>query len=94
MKHPVASDYVSIDDGADYVRTTPRTVRRWIAEGRLPVHRFSQKIVRIRLSDLEALGNIDREREIRRIIDAYPPLAPEQRDRLALLLRPGQDTGS
>ncbi len=28
---------------------------------------------------------------IRRVIDAAPPLTPEQRDRLAVLLRPGGD---
>lgn len=33
------------------------------------------------------------EDHVRRVVDAAPPLSPEQRDRLAALLRPTTSTG-
>ena len=53
--HP-GGDYMTVAEAAAYIRTTPRTIRAWIADGRLPVHRFSPKVIRVRQSELEALG--------------------------------------
>jgi excisionase family DNA binding protein len=53
-----ASDYATLDAAAAYIGggLTKRTVQRWIAEGRLPVYRFSPKVVRVRLSEVDALA--------------------------------------
>lgn len=50
-----------------------------------------------RTQDMKALGQLGGrarkiaavERRIRELVDAAPPLTDEQRDRLAVLLRPG-----
>jgi hypothetical protein len=45
-------------------------------------------------ADLDREIRIDSLAEhIRRVVDAAPPLTPEQRDRLAVLLRPALDGG-
>lgn len=43
---------LTLRDYADEKRVTVRTVRRWIASGRVPVHRYSKRTLRIFLSDL------------------------------------------
>lgn len=49
--------YVSPLEAAIYAQVSSRTVRRWIAEGRLPAKRFGPRLIRVRLADVEALGN-------------------------------------
>lgn len=39
---------------ADELGVADRTVRRWIAEGRLPVIRLSPRVIRIRRADADA----------------------------------------
>jgi excisionase family DNA binding protein len=46
---------LTIQDVAGIKRVSPRTVRRWIAEGRLPAHRSGKRLVRIKPQDLEQL---------------------------------------
>lgn len=48
--------YLSPYEAGEYVGTTSRTIRRWIAEGRLPAKRFGPRTVRIHPDDLDALG--------------------------------------
>lgn len=47
---------LSPSDASDYVGCSSRTIRRWIAEGRLPAQRFGPRTIRIRTTDLDALG--------------------------------------
>jgi excisionase family DNA binding protein len=44
----------TIDETAELFATSSRTVRRLIASGALPVHRFPGRIVRISDADIEA----------------------------------------
>lgn len=53
IKHIPQERFFTASEVADLLKVTPRTVRRWIAEGLLPVVRF-QRTVRIDRSDLEA----------------------------------------
>ena len=48
--------YLSPFEAGEYVGTTSRTIRRWIAEGRLSAKRFGPRTIRIHLDDLDALG--------------------------------------
>lgn len=50
-----ARRYASIDDAAAYVGLNPRTIRRWIAAGRLPGYRLG-RLVRVDLNELDALA--------------------------------------
>jgi excisionase family DNA binding protein len=45
--------FLTVREAADQVRYTERHVRRWIADGKLPVHRFGRSI-RIAQEDLDA----------------------------------------
>lgn len=52
--------WLSIQQAADYLGVNPRTVRRYMRLGRLEVSRISNKVVRIRLADLDRFmeGNL------------------------------------
>ena len=46
--------YVTLEKAAAYLDTTPRTVRRAIAEGRLTGYRFGKRMLRVDLNEVEA----------------------------------------
>lgn len=46
--------WLSIADAADKLGVHPRTLRRYIGDGKLTAHRLSSQIVRIRPEDLDA----------------------------------------
>jgi excisionase family DNA binding protein len=45
---------VTLEKAAAYLDTTPRTVRRAIAEGRLTGYRFGKRMLRVDLNEVEA----------------------------------------
>lgn len=45
--------YYSLDDAAETLGVTTRSVRRWIADGILPAYRIGERVVRIKESDLD-----------------------------------------
>lgn len=47
--------YESVQQGADRVGVTPRTIRRWIAAGRLTGYRMGPRLIRIDADELDAL---------------------------------------
>ncbi|WP_085097332.1 excisionase family DNA-binding protein [Mycobacterium paraense] len=46
---------ISIDQAAERLGASTRTVRRLIASGKLPAYRVSRELVRIKPEDLETL---------------------------------------
>lgn len=46
--------YVSLDEAAESMSVSVRTIRRWIAAGTLPAYRCGKRAIRIKLDDLEA----------------------------------------
>jgi len=46
--------FISIDDVANMLCVSPRTVRRLVADGLLPIYRFSSKLVRFRAEEVMA----------------------------------------
>lgn len=53
---PLRPAWVSQYEAAEYAGVTDRTIRRYIAEGKLPASRLAgQRLLRIRIADLEAL---------------------------------------
>lgn len=44
----------TIEGAADYLRTTPRTIRRAIAEGRINGYRFGKRMIRVDLDEIDA----------------------------------------
>jgi excisionase family DNA binding protein len=49
--------WLSPQEAGAYLSCTGRTIRRWIAEGRLPAKRFGPRVVRVHVDDLNRLGD-------------------------------------
>ncbi len=47
---------VSIAEAADFLSVSVPTVRRMIQRGELPARKLSPQVIRVRVSDLDALG--------------------------------------
>jgi len=47
--------WLSIEQSADYLGVSPMTVRRMIADGRLPGYRLGQRLIRIKSDDLDTV---------------------------------------
>ena len=48
---------LSIAEAARRKNVSGKTIRRWIAEGRLPAERVGPRLIRIRPEDLDAVGH-------------------------------------
>ena len=46
--------YLSLEEAADCMSVSVKTIRRWIAAGTLPAYRCGQRAIRIKVEDLEA----------------------------------------
>ena len=46
--------YLSLDEAADAMSVSTKTIRRWIAAGTLPAYRCGKRAIRIKLEDLES----------------------------------------
>lgn len=46
--------YLSLEEAADCMSVSVKTITRWIASGTLPAYRCGKRAIRIRLEDLEA----------------------------------------
>ncbi len=46
--------YLSLEEAADCMSVSVKTIRRWIAAGTLPAYRCGKRAIRIKLEDLEA----------------------------------------
>ena len=52
---PTSRRLVSLSKAAAYLDTSPRSVRRAIAEGRLAGYRFGPRTLRVDLNEIEAV---------------------------------------
>lgn len=46
---------ISVSDAAAMTGVCSKTIRRWIADGRLPAYRVGPKLIRVDIDDLAAL---------------------------------------
>ena len=46
--------YLSLEEAAECMSVSVKTIRRWIAAGTLPAYRCGKRAIRIKLEDLEA----------------------------------------
>ena len=53
----MSSDYLTVAQVAEHLWISPKTVRRWIADGLLPAVRVGPRLLRISREDVEALVN-------------------------------------
>ncbi|BBY82010.1 helix-turn-helix domain-containing protein [Mycolicibacterium pulveris] len=47
---------ITITQAAEMLAVDPRTIRRWIAQGRLKARRIGPKLIRVELASVEAMG--------------------------------------
>lgn len=46
----------SVENAASYADVSTRTIRRWIADGRIPGYRVGPRLVKVDLADLDSLA--------------------------------------
>lgn len=46
--------YLSLEEAAECMSVSVKTIRRWIAAGTLPAYRCGKRAIRIKVEDLEA----------------------------------------
>lgn len=86
---------VSLAEGAARKGVSVKTVRRWITEGRLPAERLGPRLIRIKVTDLDAVGEevdppADPIKEAAlRVVSEAPRLSVDQLDQICSLLRGG-----
>lgn len=49
------TEFVSVQQAADFLNLTERSIRRYIADGTLPAYRIGTKQIRLRAADVMAL---------------------------------------
>ena len=52
----VKDEFLTVFEAARLLKVKPHTIYRWIARGRLPAVKYSRRVVRVRRSDLEGMG--------------------------------------
>ena len=46
--------YISINDAAEYLGVTSRTIRQMVSDGRLRAYRSGKRLVRLRIDEIDA----------------------------------------
>ncbi|HEU5476140.1 MAG TPA: helix-turn-helix domain-containing protein [Actinophytocola sp.] len=69
------TNYLTVDEAAEYMNTTARFVRRLIAERRVPFHKIGRH-VRLKVVDLQAFIDAGR-------VEAFDPMAVRRHIRRA-----------
>lgn len=93
MQQVTPEALVSLAVGAERKGVSVKTVRRWITEGRLPAERLGPRLIRIKVADLDAVGEeVDPPKDpIReaalRVVSEAPKLSADQLDQICNLLR-------
>ncbi len=66
--------YLSLEEAAEAMSVSVKTIRRWIAAGTLPAYRCGKRAIRIKLEDLEAalLRVPDIDLAAIQVVDAAP----------------------
>lgn len=52
---PAVVPWLTTTEAADYLGLTSKTIRRYIASGKLPARRIGVRVVRVRRDDLDGL---------------------------------------
>ncbi len=47
--------YIGIAEAAIYLDVAPKTIRKLIADGKLPAYRLGQRVLKVKLADLDGV---------------------------------------
>ncbi len=50
-------EWLTLPEGAAYLRVAKSTLYRWIRQGRLPLYHLGEKVARVKRADLDALAH-------------------------------------
>lgn len=53
---PQRPHLVTVNEAAECVSVSPRTIRRWISKGMIPGHRLGPRLIRVNLDDVYGLS--------------------------------------
>jgi excisionase family DNA binding protein len=54
-RHVVEQAYVGIPDAATYLGVAEKTIRRFIRDDKLPAYRLGNRVIKIKIEDVESL---------------------------------------
>jgi excisionase family DNA binding protein len=57
-RHPpkqIQRGYIGITEAAIYLDVAPKTIRKLIADGKLPAYRLGRRVLKVRLADLDGV---------------------------------------
>jgi len=83
--------WLTVTEAASRLSVSKTTIRRWIDAGTLRADHVGPRLVRIPTTELARLSGCATSatlaEQIKRIVDAAPPLTPEQVERIRTLLQ-------
>ncbi|KAA9134842.1 helix-turn-helix domain-containing protein [Microbacterium caowuchunii] len=88
MPTPSPSPWGTVQEAAAQLRVDPRTIRRQIAAGKIRAVQLGPKVIRVDMDSLVPPADPLAAHVAALVADA-PPLTPEQRDKIAAILRGG-----
>lgn len=71
--NPMGGPFMTVDDAAAYLRVSTKTIRRWIADGRLTLYKLDGGWLRLKIAEVDGLAK--KQKPPRR---ADPPAQPEK----------------
>jgi excisionase family DNA binding protein len=54
-RHPVEQAYIGLPEAATYLGVAEKTVRRLIRDDKLPAYRLGNRVIKIKIDDLETV---------------------------------------
>lgn len=65
--------WLTVEEGASYLRVHPQTLRRWIKAGKVKAYRINRRTIRVKKEDLDSFiereGRSSRGRKPSRFLD-------------------------
>jgi excisionase family DNA binding protein len=54
-RHPVEQAYIGLPEAATYLGVAEKTIRRLIRDSKLPAYRLGNRVIKIKIEDLETV---------------------------------------
>lgn len=82
--------YIGVPDAAAYLDVDEKTIRRLISDNKLPAYRLGNRVIKIKITDLEGvLAPVASVEHAKDVVRDWPEPTDEQLKSIAGLLRSG-----